>query len=251
MQNYWVVISNVFFFIPSFLAFSLCEYFYFVIYFIIPFTSGSFHACSEGFGCLFPFDVHVKLDYITATLIAPMTMIYIVRWEQIWKPMQDILILLFLLIISLMVVLSTSDNAYAWQALVIGASILIPITYWIGYAIYMKCIIFPKATRFFPEYQWYYLSVGMTLTVVALILYLSQGTFWYPYTADIHGFWHILAAYGQTFILLCKCKKSFISPLIYKMYSQDVPYINNDVIGEIRKNFDQIDKTRPLSLKIE
>jgi hypothetical protein len=237
--------------LPSFIAYTLCEYIYFVIYLIIPFTSGSFHACAEGYACLFPFDVHVKLDYILATLIVPMSMIYIVKWEEFWAPLKEILILFFLLVISLMVVLTKSDDAYAWQGLIIGASLLIPITYWIGYAIYMKWIAYPKATRYFPEYQWFYLAVGISLTVIALIMFISQGTFAYQYTADIHGFWHILAAYGQAFILLCKSKKSFLSPLIYTMYTQDISKLSNEIINKIWERQEQIDFSRPISIKFE
>src|SRR5678815_3025883 len=85
--NVFPVVSNIAFLLPSINAFVYGEYIYSVIYALILFTSGSFHACDEGFGCVFPFVVETNMDYIVAILIIPMTAIYFVHWHRLWMPM--------------------------------------------------------------------------------------------------------------------------------------------------------------------
>jgi hypothetical protein len=141
-HNVFPVVSNIAFLLPSLNAFVYGEYIYSVIYALILFTSGSFHACDEGFGCVFPFVVETNMDYIVAILIIPMTAIYFVHWHYFWQPMQNVLLVLFVFLVILVQIENTSDSLTA-PALIVAASIAIPLCYWIGYFVYMRWVYVP------------------------------------------------------------------------------------------------------------
>lgn len=253
------VLSNAFFVVPAFTAFGWGVFLYGVIYALIPFTSGTFHACEQGFGCLFSFQTHTQLDYIFATLIIPMTGLYLVHWEHIWTPLRDILLLAFALVISLVVTQVTEeDNMFIWQGLIIAASVAIPITYWIGYYVYARYIRIPfvpsaalgrqgeQEPRYFPKYEWGALLAGVSLTVAGVTVFMTQGMYAYEYVPDLHGMWHVLAAFGQGYLMQCKAPER----LIYYIHGRKMKYINSDVLAAIEKNIENVDKQKSLYVEI-
>ena len=224
------------FFVPAFVAYTYGVIIFALIYFIIPFTSGSFHACEEGFGCLFPFVVHINLDYITATLIVPMTCVYFVHWKYLWAPMQDILVLLYLLVIGLMVVNATEETVFTWQAFIFLSAISIVVVYWIGYFLYAVYIAV-RPTRYFPRYEWRFLFFGVSFTAIGLSLFITQGRFAYIYVGNLHGMWHILAAAGQALIIKAKAPQ----PISFYYWSKDDHiFENNSVKRQIQDKYEDI-----------
>lgn len=242
------VLSNAFFVIPAFTAFAWGVFLYGVIYSLIPFTSGTFHACEQGFGCLFSFQAHTQLDYIFATLIIPMTGLYLVHWEDVWAPLRDIFLLLFALIISLVVTQVTQeDNMFIWQALIIGASVAIPIFYWIGYYVYARYVMI-GAKRYFPKYEWGALLAGVSLTIAGVTIFMTQGMYAYQYVPDLHGMWHVLAAFGQTYLLQCRAPD--ISVYYISQYDLLQHHIDSEVLDAIAKQQHKIDPSLPLRIQI-
>ena len=230
---------------PASVSFSYGVFLYALIYFGIPFTSGTFHACEQGFGCLFEFVVHTNLDYITATLIVPMTTIYLVPWEKIWAPMETILVLLYLLIISLVVVNATEDDIWTWQALILASATMIPVVYWIGYYIYAECIaINPR--RHFPRYHWRYLFYGVSLTVMGLLIFTTQGTYAYAYVADLHALWHVFAAFGQTYIIKSRAPRK----MTYYTSPKNLKYIQTKSVKQrLAEQWDLIDSSKRITIE--
>jgi hypothetical protein len=223
-HNIFPVVSNIFFLFPSINAFVYGEYIYSVIYALILFTSGSFHACDEGFGCVFPFVIETKMDYIVAILTIPMTAIYLVHWNYVWKHLQDILLVMFVFLVVLIEVQNTSDSFTA-PGLIVAGSLAIPLCYWIAYFVYMRWVYVPETAAaaavslpkprfptwtnwgYFPKYEWGALLASIGLSAVAISLFATQGMFAYSYVPDIHAMWHIFAAFGQYFLMEIKAPK--------------------------------------------
>jgi hypothetical protein len=220
--NVFPVVSNIAFLLPSINAFVYGEYIYSVIYALILFTSGSFHACDEGFGCAFPFVIEMNMDYIVAILIIPMTAIYFVHWKYLWQPMQHILLVFFVFLVILIQVQNTDDSLTA-PAVVVAASLAIPLCYWLGYFVYMRWVYVPKEASpkgsppwaptwlnwgFFPKYEWGALLASIGLSAIAIALFATQGMFAYSWVPDIHAMWHIFAALGQFFLMEIKAPPS-------------------------------------------
>jgi hypothetical protein len=152
----------------------------------------------------------------------PLTALYLVHWERsyIWAPLQRVFIILFAVLITLLVV-EGGGSELGGQAVIAGASFAVVICYWIGYAVNAVCIEYPAppklvwcwskeydaagvAGRYFPKYEWGALLAGISLTSIGVYLFISQGIFLYTWTWVTHSMWHILAAFGQYFIIQCK-----------------------------------------------
>lgn len=232
------MLSNFFFLVPCVRAFQYGHFTRCIIYLLIPFTSGSFHACDEGFACVFPFVVHRNLDYIFAIFIIPLTALYFVHWGDTWAPLERFLIVTFALLIGLLVSLGgTADSATTiGLGLVLFAAVAVPIIYWISYAAnaYMqwprpkyKCC---QGTDYFPPYEWGAMLAGVSLTAIGIYLFLVQGTLVYQWSWVLHSMWHIMAAFGQDYILQIKAPEPHA---VYRVLDADLNKITPSVVQAI------------------
>ena len=259
--------SNVLFLLPSINAFVYGEYIYSVIYALILFTSGSFHACDEGFGCAFPFVIEMNMDYIVAILIIPMTAIYFVHWNRLWAPLQHILLVFFVFLVILIQVQNTNDDSLTAPAVVVAAAIAIPVCYWLGYFVYMRWMYYappPGATSpkeeawhptwlnwgYFLKYEWGALLASISLSAIAIALFATQGMFAYSWVPDIHAMWHIFAALGQFFLMEIKAPPAR-SIAYYKATRETWQRIR--AYGGLRalyRGLHRVDTTQPLEFVI-
>lgn len=208
------------------------------------------------------------MDYIVAVLIIPMTAIYLVHWHYVWRHLQDILLVLFVFLVVLVEVQNTSDSFTA-PALIVAASLGIPLCYWIAYFVYMRWIFVPppSAARgqhkkkpwrptwlnwgYFPKYEWGALLASIGLSAVAISLFATQGMFAYAWVANIHALWHIFAAFGQYFLMEIKApRKGSIG--YYKATRETWARIR--ALGGMEKlleQADQIDISKPINFYVE
>jgi hypothetical protein len=252
------------FLLPSINAFVYGEYIYSIIYALILFTSGSFHACDEGFGCVFPFVVETNMDYIVAILIIPMTAIYFVHWHYVWKHMQEILLVLFVFLVILVQVQNTSNDSLTGAAIVVAASLGIPLCYWLAYFVYMRWVYVPEVSTppgggarlrwkptwtnwgYFPKYEWGALLASIGLSAIAIALFSTQGMFAYSWVPDIHAMWHIFAAFGQYFLMEIKAPQKG-SVGYYRATRETWQRIRAmGGFAALRQRVDRIDTTQPL-----
>ncbi len=228
-------------------AFTWRVFLYGIIYALIPFTSGSFHACEQGYGCIFSFKTHTDLDYIVALLIVPMTTLYLVHWEEVWAPLQDILLVLYILLISFFVNQVETESAFfTAQACIVGSALFIPVIYWIGYFINARFISLKKPKHYFPQYKWSALAIGLCLTVTGMTLFLTQGMFAYQYVADLHGMWHVLCAFGQAYIIQIKAP----TRVVYVVKREDWKYLETSIVEQIDQKIPYINTNKNLDVRI-
>jgi hypothetical protein len=160
----------------------------------------------------------MNMDYIVAILIIPMTAIYFVHWDRLWKPMQHILLVFFVFLVILIQVQNTTDSLTA-PGVVVAAALAIPLCYWLGYFVYMRWVYVPDVLHssasgtwkptcwnwgFFPKYEWGALLATLGLSAIAIALFATQGMFAYSWVPNIHAMWHIFAALGQYFLMEIK-----------------------------------------------
>lgn len=221
---------------PAFRAFSYAEYEYGVIYALIPFTSGSFHTCDEYQVCLFQFTYQRDLDYFFAMFMLPMTGLYIVHWRHIWRPLRNVLLMLFALLLAF--TLYWGGGTIGGMVLFAAIAVGIPVVYWCGYAA-SACIDYPNdyslrrvcccestederipGGRYFPKYEWGNLFAGVALTALGVIMFIMQTTFTYEWWWATHSLWHCVEAFGQWYILACKAPPPIAS---YKILGARAP----------------------------
>lgn len=198
-----LVYSNFAFWFPAFRSLAYGHITRFVIFFIVPLTSGGYHACrssANGDGCLFglPYPVTHASDFVVAQLAIPLSALYLIHWKR-YAWLERIFILGFLLAM-IFAVIQGGDTMLA-QAAIASISILIVVAYWIGYAV-ASCIDTGQSA--FPKYEWGALLCGIALTGQAIALFWLQNKrpsseYWV-----IHSAWHIQAAFGQWYILATK-----------------------------------------------
>jgi hypothetical protein len=193
------------------------------------------------------------LDYITAILILPLTALYFVHWGDVWAPLERALIIVFVVLISAIVVQQDGSDSLVGTGLIAGAAILIPILYWIGYAVNgamqyprKKCCS-PSGGIYFPKYEWGALLAGVAFTAIAVYLFLVQGTLVYSWTWVIHSMWHILAAFGQYYIAKIKAP---VSRAAYRVLDADINKVTPEVVSAISRNLHQLDRRTPLHIEI-
>ena len=247
------IVSNFFFLIAAFNYFLYRSYFRSFIYVLIPFTSGSFHACDEGYMCIFPFIVHKNLDYIFAILIISLTALYFVHWDDTWAPLETLLIVVFALLISIFVVLEDAGTSLLGAGIVVIASLLVPVIYWIGYAIHTsldypspKFCSLNSGGKYFPKYEWGAVLAGVVLTAMAIFLFVSQSRFAYSWSWVLHSQWHILAAFGQYYICEIKAPRPFAT---YRVLESQLHKITPEIVNYLYHNDHLFDKRYPIKIQ--
>jgi hypothetical protein len=201
MSQILPIISNLAFVAPMLRAIVRGHYTRAAIYALIPFTSGSYHACDAyASACLFSFPFHRQLDFFFAELIIPLSALYLVIWGD-WAPVERFLIVGFAVALAILqYALPTSD--FVVQGIVVATAIVIVAIYWTVYAA-MACGRAQKCVAAFPEYSWPDLLLFVTLATTSIVMFSVQNYMYYDYDW-IHSLWHCLAAFGQWYLLAAK-----------------------------------------------
>jgi hypothetical protein len=210
---------------------------------------------------VFSFETHRDLDYIFAILMFPLTTLYFVHWGDTWAPLERLLIIVFALIISVLVISEQDKSSMVGQAIIAAASLAIPIIYWIGYAANaamqyprppLKCCCQKgyeslPGGRYFPKYEWGALLAGVSLTSIAIYLFTVQGTLVYSWTWVLHSMWHILAAFGQYYIIQIKAPAPLAA---YRVLDADINKITPEIVKILHDKHGQFDKRYPIQIEV-
>jgi hypothetical protein len=173
-----------------------------MVYNLIIVASSMYHSCYFApSSCVFDALIHRKFDFFFAQLVIPLSALSIVSFAPRVRFLERILIILFALAIWLTLVL-IGESFYIQLALA-GISFLIIFVYWGVYALYFYK---KKKEWTFPAYRWNYLALGLGYTGVAASLFATQSQNHNFYWA-VHSCWHMVAAFGQYFLLLSKVHK--------------------------------------------
>lgn len=198
----WLLVaSNAWFIKPSIRAHNREHSTYAVLYFLMIFASAFHHACLGGINCVFPPTIARKTDFFFAQLLVPMTALYLIQEPLKYAKVKRYVIWLFM--VTLFSVEVFTDEPFLIQLIVVCASLVMLCAYWIIYALHAsRCCSDskPKRSCRFPPYDWYNLSMGFWLSILAVSLFGTQGH--WPGGYDwIHSVWHILAAEGQDYFV--------------------------------------------------
>lgn len=204
----WLLVAtNAAFILPAIKAAMLHRYTRAVLYFFMIFASSFHHACIGGINCVTPADIARKTDFFFAQLLIPVTSLYLIEFPLKYAWLERWLIWGFMAALYFVEVFTNEPMLV--QTIVVGVSVFLLIGYWILHGSYEArqyqklhgrrpenpC----KGCRF-PNYSWYSLSLGIWLSMLAMGLFGTQGS--WPGGYDwIHSLWHVLAALGQYWIL--------------------------------------------------
>lgn len=178
-------LSNLAFLIPFVEAIRKYRWTRAFIYFLLVFASGLYHVCfASSAMCIFNHDTHQQLDFFLSYLLIPLSALYFVDFTLEWAFLERWLILTFALVIFLVHPI-TQHIEY----ILLGVSLFIVFFYWIVY--FLK-------NNHFPPYQWGYVCGSILFVLGSFVFFIWQDYIGYDVS---HTIWHILAAFGQFFIL--------------------------------------------------
>lgn len=188
----FLVLSNLVFFIPAYRAVKYRRWTRAAIYFSIVFVSGMYHTCRSYSGlCIFNFKVHYDLDLFFAQLCIPLAVLYLIdfpiwyQWVERW--------LLFVFAFVIFVLQMFTGGALQVQLVLIGGSFIV-LGAWL--------LLFKNKNL---NYDWVMLERGIILTAMSTSLFTIQDRYMQGFWA-VHSLWHVLAAFGQYYILAVKPK---------------------------------------------
>lgn len=219
MADVLSVISNVAFLLPSVQSVYLRHWTRAILYFFMIFASSFYHSCNSWSGhCYLSADLHRKTDFFFAQLLIPVTALYIIKFKGAWCFLERVFI--FLAAAVLFVVEALSNEPFIIQVIIAGASFFAIIGYWIGYAFYTKKT---EQKARIPHYDWTAMVLGVGTTALACVLFATQRTWHggYPY---VHSVWHVLAAFGQFWVLMTRPKRGPLYPVLDKKISRKLKW---------------------------
>ena len=205
MTEWLLVLSNVFFIIPSIKSRLLYRHTRSILYFLMIFASSFHHACIGGINCVLPATFSRKLDFFFAQLLIPVTALYLIKFPQRMGFIERYIIWSFM--VALVMVEYFFDEPLWMQLLVVCISLAILGIYWLIFACYAQQEYREETNDYrcgkgfaFPEYDWIKLGIGISLSGMACTLFATQER--WPGGYDfVHAVWHSLAALGQYYIL--------------------------------------------------
>lgn len=199
MAEILTVLSNAWFLLPAVEAAILGRWTRFMVYNLIIVASSMYHTCLfSSANCVFDAMTHRKFDFFFAQLVIPLSALWIIDFPAPYRKLERILIILFALGIWLTLVLI--GESFYIQLVLAGISLLLILAYWGLYAV----VMYKKDKEWhFPEYNWDHLASGLGYTAVASVLFATQLQNHKFYWA-VHSCWHMIAAFGQYFLLLSK-----------------------------------------------
>ena len=185
-----LVLSNLVFFIPAIRAVNYHRWTRAAIYFFIVFISGAYHTCRSYSGlCIFSFKLHYDMDLFFAQLTIPLAVLYLIDFPIWYQWIERWLIMAFAFVVFVLQV--CTGGALVVQMALIGISFALVFFYWVLYK--DKTI----------KYDWVMLERGIVLTVMSTSLFTVQDRYMQGFWA-VHSIWHVLAAFGQYYILAIK-----------------------------------------------
>ena len=178
-------LSNIFFLVPFIRATYKHRWTRSAVYFLLVFVSGFYHACYSAMDlCLVTHAVHHELDFFLSLLLIPLTGLYFIDFGTRFAFLERWIII----VISFLIFLIQSDpmlDINIVQYALVGFS---------GVLIIVGLILYGK------QYDWGSITIGLIFTLAAFMFFiLSQenpSDYWI-----LHGLWHILAAFGQYYLL--------------------------------------------------
>ena len=201
----FLVISNLVFFIPAIRAVQYHRWTRAAIYFSIVFVSGMYHTCrSYSNLCIFDFRLHYDMDLFFAQLCIPLALLYLINFPPLYRWVERWLILAFAFLIFVLQVFT--GGALIVQLILISFSFLVVIG-WL--------LLFKNKTL---NYDWVMLERGIILTAMSTTLFTVQDRYMDGFWA-VHSLWHMLAAFGQYYILAIKPKAPIYAALDARAYS--------------------------------
>lgn len=211
MADVLSVISNVAFMLPSGQSMYLRHWTRAVLFFFMIFASSFYHACNSWTGhCTFDANIHRKTDFFFAQLLIPVTALYLIKFKGVWCFVERVLIMLAAA--TLFVVEVLSNEPFIIQVIISMGSFALIIGYWIGYAVYMN---HKEGAPRIPNYDWEAMVLGVGCTALACTLFATQ-RMWHAGYPWVHSIWHVLAAFGQYWVLNTRPKRGPIYPVLDK-----------------------------------
>lgn len=180
-----LALSNLFFLLPFFQAIYKHRWTRAIIFFLLVFVSGFYHACySEMDLCFVSHAIHHHLDFFFSNMLIPLTGLYFINFGKYFAFLERWLIVLTGFAIFLVVV-DPNVSQEVLQYTLLGITTLL---------VLIGCILNWK------EFEASYVATGLLFTLIAFVFFvLSQqrhDEYWL-----LHGFWHVFAAIGQYYIL--------------------------------------------------
>jgi hypothetical protein len=224
MAEILTVLSNGWFLLPAIQAAILGRWTRFMVYNLIIVASSMYHTCLfSSSNCVFDAMTHRKFDFFFAQLVIPLSALWIIEFPPLYRKLERILIILFALGIWLTLVLI--GESFYIQLVLAAISLSLILVYWLIYAYVMH----KKDQEWhFPEYNWRFLGIGLGYTAVASVLFATQLQNHKFYWA-VHSCWHMIAAFGQYFLLLSKVNR----PMYASLMSLD--YVHTWKVGSNRR----------------
>jgi len=187
------VISNLTLFLTAFVAWRFGRIFRTFIYFTEAIVSAVYHLCDYSGVCLFSYGTLHNLDFFFAQLLICDCGLYLIDFKRKWYFLEWLMF--FISIMGIIVLIITLPGQLYVQAGIVGVLFLIDILYWFIWGV--------------PEYNYYFLTLGLTLIGGSVIFFSFQGQQPALYSY-IHSLWHIAGPIGRVFLFYIKPPVSII-----------------------------------------
>lgn len=192
------VLSNLFLLIPFVTAIKLRRIFGAFILFVECWVSLIYHICTFSTDCLLPYRYLKSMDFFFAELFIIYLGNYLIYYGPKWSWLEWIVLFTATLIIAVLQFVLPGELVV--QAVIVVSVLIVVILYWI---IYYNTV----GKKSLPEYDWICFGLGFSLISISVMMFSIQNIFPQLYWAA-HSIWHITAAMGFHFILLCKKQES-------------------------------------------
>ena len=160
------------------------------MYVALVFVSGIYHACYSIMAvCLVDHTTHRQLDFFLSYLLVPLSALYFVDFTLKWAFVERWLIFSFALAIFITSTQVPHSGQQTVQYVLVGVSLGIVLLYWAIY--YMR-------EKKLPPYNWGYVLLSLVFVLGSFAFFIWQEDIGYEVA---HSLWHVLAAFGQLFIL--------------------------------------------------
>lgn len=198
------VISNLAFLVPAWVAFRKRRIFRHLIPIGILLFSSMYHSCNSFNGtCVFAAYAHRLGDFFFAQWLIVATGLLFIYFPYEYLYIDAWLIGASGIVIGIIQFLT--GESFILQVSIAAATFAFILVYWISYASYKK-----KLT--FPPYNWKKIYWGLACFGVACSLFVTELEDYSFYWA-IHPPWHVLAAFGYTWLIEARIEDEKISTL--------------------------------------
>jgi len=204
------VISNVALLLPAYTAWRFGRIFRTFIYFTEAFVSALYHLCDYSGACLFSFSMLYYLDFFFAQLMIIDCGLYLIDFKKRYRWIEWLLFFIGMLVLYILLGTVGSGQLYV-QAAIVGAMLLIDIFYWFVWGV--------------PAYDWYFMTLGLSLIGGSVMLFSVQTAYPPTYWAT-HSLWHITASIGRHYLFYIKSPVSIIENAAARISGKTMTRIN-------------------------